>query len=132
MINCRIIRTTPIFADMKTPQKIFYFLIVLTFSTLSVYSQEYSTNSSFNIKEYDATIYPNPVVDEMFYVKSEAVIKRIEVINVIGQTVAKVNNNTKLPYNLVVRLPNCNKGIYMVKILFDNNKKSVIKKILVK
>ncbi|MCP4177145.1 MAG: T9SS type A sorting domain-containing protein [bacterium] len=113
----------------KFPQKITLIFILLTILSISAYSQVSGIEP--DTKEYDAIIYPNPVINNTFIVKSDAIIKKVEVINVIGQTIAKVNNQTELPYNIVVRIHNCDKGMYMVKILFDNNQ-TVIKKMLKK
>jgi hypothetical protein len=49
----------------------------------------------------------------------------------LGQTIKKVNNETKIAYNLSVELGNVKEGMYMVKITFDN-KETIIRKIIVK
>ena len=52
-------------------------------------------------------------------------------LNVIGQSIILVNNDTGVAYNIPVELPECNNGMYMVKITFEDNNVS-IKKIFVK
>jgi hypothetical protein len=106
---------------------------ILMFS-LQGYSQTSNNavrdNSTFQV-DFDALIYPNPVTDNNFYVKSDNVIKKVEVINVIGQIVKTVNNETNLPYNIFVQFNGCEPGMYMVRITSADNKK-IIKKVLIK
>ena len=108
-------------------------ILLVLFFTLPSYSQEYSYEKLEYkaMSENEVTIYPNPVINNRFFVKSEKTIKSVEVLNVIGQSFAKVVNTTGIPYNILVKLPDCDKGLYMVKITFKNNTK-IIKKILVK
>ena len=117
-----------------------YIIALLFCVSLSVYSVNTQAQSNSHVKnentslymqDYKVIIYPNPVTDNKFFVKSELTIKSVEVLNVIGQTIKKVLNTTNLPYNIAVNLPNCDNGMYMVKITFKT-KKVIIKKILVK
>jgi len=90
-----------------------------------------SSGISVTLTDYDVIIYPNPVTDNKFYVKSEKVIKSVEVINVLGQNIKTVNNETDLAYNIHIDIGNVEKGMYMVKITFDD-KKTIIRKLIVK
>jgi hypothetical protein len=113
------------------------FIIFLLFALFSLQTQAQGmsdTQREFDkveIVNFDVLIYPNPVTDNKFYVKSENIIKSVEVMNVLGQTIKKVNNETKIAYNLSVELGNVKEGMYMVKITFDN-KETIIRKIIVK
>lgn len=113
------------------------FIIFLLFALFSLQAQAQGmsdTQREFDkveIVNFDVLIYPNPVTDNKFYVKSENIIKSVEVMNVLGQTIKKVNNETKIAYNLNVELGNVKEGMYMVKITFDN-KETIIRKIIVK
>ncbi len=121
---------------MKKFTKIFLFLFFI-FSVLSavkVNSQGLSNSENYinNITvDYDVLIYPNPVTNNKFWVKSETVIKSVEVINVLGQNIRTVNNETNIAYNIFVELGNVKEGMYMVKITFSD-KKTIIRKIIVK
>lgn len=120
--------------------KVFAKIIISTFfifNLVSVYTANAQGFSSNKIEisnlsfDYDVLIYPNPVTDNKFYVKSEKVIKSIEVLNVLGQNIKTVNNETNVAYNIFVELGQVKKGMYMVKITFiDRN--SIIRKIIVK
>lgn len=82
-------------------------------------------------QDHEVLIYPNPAITDKFNVKSDQIIACVEVLNVIGQRIAKVENSTGLPYNMFVNLPECDEGIYMVRVTFAD-KKVLIKKILIK
>lgn len=112
-------------------------IIFLLFALFSLHAQsqgmsDYQSNiNEVQIVNYDVLIYPNPVTDNKFFVKSEKVIKAVEVMNVLGQNIKKVFNETDLTYNILVELGDVKDGMYMVKITFDNHE-SIIRKIIVK
>ena len=97
----------------------------------SISAQMSYVSSDYEMQLNDAIIYPNPVTNNSFYVKSEQTIKTVEVINIIGQSIRTVHNETGLPYNIYVTLPECDKGLYMIRIIYEDNK-TQIKEILVK
>lgn len=121
---------------MKNFTKISFFLFII-FAGISAYKANAQGLSNFNKDisigniNYDVLIYPNPVTDNKFYVKSESVIRSVEVINVLGQNIKTVNNTTNITYNIYVELGNIKEGMYMVKVTFAD-KKSIIRKIIVK
>ena len=82
------------------------------------------------VKPHQAFFFPNPVINKEFTVKATEIISDIEIVNVIGQTIYKENNNA-LRGDMFVKLPECNDGLYLVKIRFKDNK-SIVKKILVR
>jgi hypothetical protein len=120
---------------MKTIIKIIISLFII-FNIVTIYSVRAQglsndTNPKTYLIEFDVLIYPNPVTDNKFYVKSNDLIKTVEVLNVLGQRIRTVHNETNVPYNIFVELGNVKKGMYMVRITFAD-KKSVIRKIIVK
>ncbi|OQY05617.1 MAG: hypothetical protein B6I20_00835 [Bacteroidetes bacterium 4572_117] len=84
-----------------------------------------------NKKPHEVLIYPNPLVGEKFTVKTASNIIKVEVVNVIGKSINRTENDNFALQELPVYIGNCDKGIYLVKVTFDD-KKSVIKKLLVK
>ena len=82
-------------------------------------------------KPHEALIYPNPLSGEKFIVKSASKIKKVEVVNVIGKSINRTVNDNYALHELRIYIGNCDKGIYLVKVSFDDNK-SIIKKLLVK
>jgi hypothetical protein len=71
-------------------------------------------------------VYPNPADNNFFTISASEAIGTIEVINVIGQPVLtqKGNNSNK---SVVVETAALPKGVYFVKVLFENKKASVVK-----
>ncbi len=82
-------------------------------------------------KQDKVLVYPNPLNGEKFIVKSEAVISKVEVVNVIGKLISRTENNNFSIKEVPVFVGRCEKGMYFVKVTFENNK-STIKKLLVK
>jgi len=74
-------------------------------------------SSTSNLLDGDTKIYPNPSFD-VITIQSENEIKSIDFINISGQV---VQSNTNINYGIVEinELPN---GIYLLKIILDNNK----------
>jgi len=106
---------------------------ILTFS-YTAYSQGMSFQKlkpSISIIHSEVLIYPNPVTNNKFFVKSEQLIKKVEVLNVLGQNIKTVMNETNVPYNILVEIGNIKKGMYMVQVTLSSGEK-VINKIIVK
>lgn len=80
---------------------------------------------------HSAVIYPNPITDFKFSVKSEQVISKIEVINLIGKCIENYYNENYSSEDIFINLNTCDKGMYLVKITFDDDE-YIIKKLLVK
>jgi hypothetical protein len=79
----------------------------------------------------EAVIYPNPLIGDKFIVKSGSGIKKVEIVNVIGKVINRTENEDFELHELQIYIGKCEKGMYLVKITFDDNK-SMIKKLLVK
>lgn len=71
-------------------------------------------------------VYPNPSNTNFFNISTSETIKMIELYNVVGQQVIQ-KEGSKNAKQLTVETGNLVKGIYVVKVLFDNNKSSVVK-----
>lgn len=83
-------------------------------------------NESSNTNTVSLIIYPNPSNNGHFNINAGEAIAAIEVYNVVGQRVITQKGN-KAEKNAVVETADLPKGIYMVKVLFENNKTSVVK-----
>jgi len=101
--------------------------LFLSLFAFSLFGQDLSYNS--NVK--DALIYPNPMVGEKFTVKSEGLIVKIEVVNVIGKVINRTENSNIEENEIQIFVGKCEKGIYFVKITYED-KKSIVKKLLIK
>lgn len=71
-------------------------------------------------------VYPNPSNNNFFNVSSSETIKVIELYNVVGQQVIQKEGN-KTAKQTTIETGNLAKGIYTVKVLFANNKTSIVK-----
>jgi hypothetical protein len=81
------------------------------------------------IKKHDAFLFPNPVKNSTFTVKANGMISKVEVINVIGQTIFSEENSV-VSGEMKVNTNDFSDGLYMVRIIFDDNSE-VLKKIVV-
>ncbi|MES2287096.1 MAG: lamin tail domain-containing protein [Bacteroidota bacterium] len=71
-------------------------------------------------------VYPNPSNNNFFNVSSSETIKVIELFNVVGQQVIQKEGN-KTDKLITIETGSLAKGIYTVKVLFDNNRTSIVK-----
>jgi predicted extracellular nuclease len=82
------------------------------------------------INEIDNTIsivvYPNPADNNVFNVSTSESIETIQVYNVVGQQVLTQKGNKGLK-SMSVETGNLIKGVYVVKVMFANNKTTVAK-----
>jgi hypothetical protein len=121
--------------SMKKGLPLIYFLLIFTLTlqaqkdTLkvgSVFAQKSYTRETVNI---NVSIYPVPVKDNSFTIKSEKDISFIKVTNIIGQDVLRSQYND--PQQLIkVSLENPKRGMYLVTIIFTDGIR-IVKKIMV-
>lgn len=112
-------------------KKTFIVLILALLST-SLFSQSTQLDFSMqfqNTNQHQAVIFPNPTYNSAFKIKSSSIITQIDIVNMLGK-----NIYTKPIVNysfdeITVRMPDCDKGVYMVKVTFDDND-TIIKKLL--
>ncbi len=104
-------------------RKLLYIFIFVLLNSFSAFSQDHSWDQIEyqNSTVHDAVISPVPMTTPRFYVKSDQLITKIEVIDLLGKTIyiMRPHNYTFEP--IEVNLPPCKKGIYFVKITFDDN-----------
>ncbi len=108
--------------------KIIVFLVFLSVVAFKSYGQDLTYLDN---KENEAVIYPNPLNGDKFVVRSSGRITRVEIVNVIGKLINRTENENADIRELQIYLGKCEKGMYFVKIIFEDNK-SIIKKLLVK
>ncbi len=112
-------------------------LFVLSFSA-NLFSQRdtvnYSVSSSRNelIKSElnsNVNIFPVPVRDNNFTIKSDKEISAIKITNIIGQDIFRVKYSTPQFISKIV-LDNPRRGMYLVVILFSDDTR-VVKKVMI-
>ncbi len=111
--------------------------ILLVISTLSLKAQKDTVNVSgiLPMKDYsreisvNISIYPVPVRENSFTIKTDRDISFIKITNIIGQDIFRSQYSN--PQQLIkVFLDNPKRGIYLVTIVFSDGSKAV-KKIMV-
>ena len=95
----------------KVTLYILFILFALSFTQQSK-AQSFSVQSYTIIPTHEVVLYPNPVTEDFFRVKSNDIINQVEVINVIGQSIHKKKNEDQTPEALLIQLNNCEKGMY--------------------
>lgn len=73
------------------------------------------------------SVYPNPTNDRKININSNIILDQIELININGQIIQKINNPTFIGNDYTIE--NLPKGFYFMKLSVDNQ--SVVKKIVV-
>ena|SRR5665647_3783183 len=120
---------------MKKSLPIIFFLLI---STLILHGQKDTSyvTALLNQKDYykealnaNVSIYPVPVRDNSFTIKSEKYISYVKITNIIGQDIYRFQYND--PTQLIkVSLENPKRGMYLVTIKFSDGMR-IVKKIMV-
>jgi hypothetical protein len=118
-------------------KKVLPFIILLIF-TITVQAQKDSINYIGALPQQDYTrssgsvninIFPVPVRDNSFNIKTDKDISLIRITNIIGQDIYRVKYNS--PEQLIkITLDNPKRGMYLVTINFSDGTR-VVKKILI-
>ncbi len=113
-------------------------IIFLTLFTLNLLSQKDTINVSGTLAHRDysreadnvsVTIYPVPVRDNSFTIKTDRYISSVKVTNIIGQDIFRFRYTD--PQQLIkISLENPKRGIYLVTVIFSDGLR-VVKKIMV-
>jgi hypothetical protein len=113
-------------------------IIFLTLFTLNLLGQKDTINATGTLAQRDysreannvsVTIYPVPVRDNSFTIKTDRYISSVKVTNIIGQDVFRFRYTD--PQQIIkISLENPKRGIYLVTIIFSDGLR-VVKKIMV-
>lgn len=111
-------------------------LFLLLILKLSLHAQSDSTAVDAAHKDFDrnassisVSIYPVPVRENHFTVKTDRDVSFIRITNIIGQDVFRQRYNTPQQLNKIT-LDNPNRGMYLVTLVFSDGTR-VVKKIMV-
>jgi hypothetical protein len=120
---------------MKKSLPIVFFLLILTLNLQA--QKDTTTISKYTAqKEYlreatstNVSIYPVPVRDNTFTIKTDKDISFVKITNIIGQDVFRFQYND--PQQLIkITLDNPKRGMYLVTIIFSDGIR-IVKKIMV-
>jgi hypothetical protein len=113
-------------------------IIFLTLFTLNLLGQKDTINVTGTLTHRDysreannvsVTIYPVPVRDNSFTIKTDRYISSVKVTNIIGQDIFRFRYTD--PQQLIkISLENPKRGIYLVTVIFSDGLR-VVKKIMV-
>lgn len=118
-------------------QKILLFLL-LTIITLRLEAQKDTINyigalpqQDFNrpVSAVNITIYPVPVRENNFTIKTDKDISLVRITNIIGQDIFRVKYNNP-EQQIRIMLDNPKRGMYLVTVNFSDGTR-VVKKILI-
>jgi Secretion system C-terminal sorting domain len=111
---------------------------VLFFFTLAVNAQKDTVNmaaySSFSMPSGEfvpasVSIYPVPVRDNSFTIRTDRDIAFVRITNIIGQDIFREKYSTPLQVTKIF-LENVKRGMYLVVVIFSDGTK-IVKKIMV-
>ena len=114
---------------------LFIFLLIFT---LTLHGQKDSINITGTLAQKDfsreannisISIYPVPVRDNSFTIKTDRDVSFVKITNIIGQDVLRLQYND--PQQLIkIFLENPKRGMYLVTIIFSDGTR-IVKKIMV-
>ena len=119
---------------MKKPLLLIFLLIITPFlhgqkDSISVVGALNQKDFSREANNISVSIYPVPVKDNSFTIKTDRYISFIKITNIIGQDVFRFQYND--PQQLIkIFLENPKRGMYLVTIIFSDGIR-VVKKIMV-
>jgi hypothetical protein len=113
-------------------------LLLICFVSLTTHAQKDTVNFigtpskndiSRDVYNTNVTIYPVPVRENSFTIKTDGDISFVKITNIIGQDIFRVQYNTtqQLPK---IFLDNPKRGMYLVTIIFRDGTR-VVKKIMI-
>jgi hypothetical protein len=118
--------------------KQFLLLILFIIFVLTANAQGDTTTFSANLSQkaglIDATgvnvnIYPVPVINNSFTIKSDKEISAIKITNIIGQDIYRVRYNNPMLLSKII-LDNPGRGMYLVIVIFSDYTR-IVKKIMI-
>jgi hypothetical protein len=112
---------------------IFFLIFTLTLhgqkDTMNIIGALPQKDISRDVNNINVSIYPVPVKDNSFTIKTDKDISFVKITNIIGQDIFRFNYND--PQQLIkIFLDNPKRGMYLVTIIFSDGIR-VVKKIMV-
>ncbi|MCX6321565.1 MAG: T9SS type A sorting domain-containing protein [Bacteroidia bacterium] len=114
---------------------LFILIIILTSTlqaqkdTIAVISNLPQKDISRDVANINVSIYPVPVRENSFTIKTDRDVSFVKITNIIGQDVFRVQYSN--PQQLIkILLENTKRGMYLVTIIFSDGTR-VVKKIMV-
>ena len=117
---------------------LFIIIIILTFNlhaqkdAIGVVGTIPQKGISKDVANINVSIYPVPVRENIFYIKTDGDVSFVKITNIIGQDVFRVKYSTpqQSQQPIKISLENTKRGMYLVTIIFSDGTR-VVKKIMV-
>jgi hypothetical protein len=118
--------------------KHFLLLLFILLCPVSLFSQKDTVNNSIasaqkelfrDVADPNVSIYPVPVRENSFTIKSDKEISSIKITNIIGQDIFRIKYSTPQFLSRIL-LENPRRGMYLVVIIFSDNTR-VVKKVMI-
>lgn len=114
---------------------LFVLFIIFTLSlqaqkdTVNISASRIQKNASAESVSVNVSIYPVPVRENYFTIKSDLEITNVKVTNIIGQDILKLKYNNPETLTKII-LDNPKRGMYLVTIILGDGTR-VVKKIMI-
>lgn len=114
---------------------LFIFLLIFTITlqaqkdTINVTGTLAQTDISRDAAKINVSIYPVPVRENSFTIKTDMDVSFVKITNIIGQDIFRVQYSNPQQLARIV-LDNPKRGMYLVTIIFSNGKR-MVRKIMV-
>ena len=112
---------------------ILFFIFTLSLQaqkdTVNVIAGSVENRYASNASNLNISIYPVPVRENFFTIRTEQEVSFIKITNIIGQDIYRAQYNNPQTLNKII-LDNPRRGMYLVTILFSDGTKAV-KKIMI-
>ena len=115
---------------------LFVILIILTLALhaqkdpVSVIGILPQKDISKEVANINVSIYPVPVRENIFFIKTDRDVSFVKITNIIGQDVLRVRYSNPPLQPIKITLENTKRGMYLVTIIFSDGTR-VVKKIIV-
>jgi Secretion system C-terminal sorting domain len=109
---------------------VFFFLTTNAQRDTIIFSAGMSQKAGFiDAAGVNVNIYPVPVIENSFTIKSDKEISAIKITNIIGQDIYRVKYNNPMLISKII-LDNPRRGMYLVVIIFSDYTR-IVKKIMI-
>lgn len=119
---------------MKKFLLLFFSITFLTINYISAsiftIDEEYLTITPGNVGDLEVNVYPNPLIGNQLNIESNYEFNGIEILDIVGKSIMSETYDESVSKR-TIRLDSFEKGLYLIRIKFDN-KNVYTQKIIIK
>lgn len=109
--------------------KEFVLIAVFLFSVVKGFAQKSAYDFTMRLQKsvvHDVMIFPNPIETPQFKIRTNSNIDKIEIFDLVGKMV--FSQEIEFFSSIyTINLPEIKKGVYVVKIIFDDSSEIILK-----